>query len=83
MAGIGAVSPAYYCRRISLQALPLLPLLEPLLPNPLLTQSVELAQTRVDPGSCFWATLTKSAIMHTSFHIYAKKHQPHTYFHRI
>lgn len=76
MAGIGATSPACYCSRISLQALPPLPLLEPLLPKPLLTQGVELAQTRVDPRSCFWATLTKSAIMHTSFHIYAKSTHP-------
>lgn len=76
MAGIGAISPACYCSHISLQALPPLPLLELLLPNPLLTQGVELAQIRIDPRSCFWATLTKSAIMHASFHIYAKSIHP-------
>lgn len=30
----------------------------------------------VDPRSCFWAALTKRAIMHTSFHIYAKSIHP-------
>lgn len=68
--------PSSYCSRISLRALPPLPSPEPLLPNPLLTQGVELAQTHIDPRSCFWATLTKSAIMHTSFHIYAKSIHP-------
>lgn len=72
MAGIGAISPAHYCSHISLQALPP----HPLLPNPLLTRGVELAQTYINPRSCFWATLTKSAIMHTSFHIYAKSTHP-------
>lgn len=76
MAGTGAISPARSCSRIPLQTLPPLPLLEPLLPNPLLAQGVELAQTPIDPRSCFWATLTKSAIMHTSFHIYAKSIHP-------
>lgn len=52
------------------------PLLELSPPNPQLTQGVELAQTCIDPRSCFWAVLTKSAIMHTSFHIYAKSIHP-------
>lgn len=44
--------------------------------KPQLTQGVGLARTRTDPRSCFWAALTKSAIMHTSFHIYAKSVHP-------
>lgn len=56
--------------------LPALPSLDAGLPNLLLTQSVELARDRIDPRSCFWVTLTKNAIMHTSFHIYAKSIHP-------
>lgn len=77
MAGVGAISPACYCSHLSPQALTApCPLLEPSPPSPQLTQGVGLARTRTDPRSCFWAALTKSAIMRTSFHIYAKSVHP-------
>lgn len=59
-----------------LQVLSSLPLLEALIPNPLLTQGAELAQTCINPRSCFWATVTKSVITRTSFQIYARSIHP-------
>lgn len=67
--GTEVIFPACSC--IPLQVLPPLSLLEALL-----TPGVELAQICIDPRSCLWAMLIRSAIMHTSFHFYAKNIHP-------